>query len=97
MDWDNKDGEQLLLIDADKVINIDKIVMSMTEVDLGKEGMARSVIVLAHKAGSAPDAVDYTLLLSNHAVFELFSSMSNNLWELIDMGWLPSEEENNGG
>jgi hypothetical protein len=69
------------------------MVMSMTEVDLGKDGMARSVILLGHKAGSAPDTVDYTLLLSNHAVYELFSTMSNNLEELIAMGWLPDREE----
>jgi hypothetical protein len=55
--------------------------------------MTRTVMLFAHRDGSAPDAVDYTLQLSSHAVYQLFSSMSNNLEELIGMGWIPGRGE----
>jgi hypothetical protein len=96
MDWDNKDEDQLLLIDGNEVEPVDNLVMSITEVEL-EQGMTRTVMLLAHKAGSAPDAVDYTLQLSSHAVYQLFSSMSNNLEELIGMGWIPGRGEGDNG
>jgi hypothetical protein len=92
MDWDSKEEEQLLIIDGDLVIPVDNIVMTVTEVEL-EQGMTRTVMLLAHRDGSAPDAVDYTLQLSSHAVYQLFSSMSNNLHELVEMGWIPDREE----
>jgi hypothetical protein len=92
MDWDSKDDYQLLLIDGSEVVPVDNITLSVTEVEL-EQGMTRTVMLLAHKAGSAPDAVDYTLQLSSHAVYQLFASMSNNLEELVGMGWIPGRGE----
>jgi hypothetical protein len=92
MDWDSKEQEQLLIIDGNLVVPIDNVVLTVTEVEL-EHGMTRTVMLLAHRDGSAPDAVDYTLQLSSHAVYQLFASMSNNLEELIGMGWMPGRGE----
>ena len=96
MDWDSEDEDQLLIIDADLVEPVDNLVMSITEVEITEE-MSRTVMLLAHKYGSAPDAVDYTLQLSSHAVYQLFASMSINLPELVKMGWIPSKEPGGNG
>jgi Mrp family chromosome partitioning ATPase len=88
MDWNAKEEGQLLIIDADLVDPVDNIVLTVTEVEL-EQGMTRTVMLLAHRDGSASDAVDYTLQLSSHAVYQLFASMSNNLEELVGMGWIP--------
>jgi hypothetical protein len=88
MDWDAKEEGQLLIIDGDLVVPVDNVVLTVTEVEL-EQGVTRTVMLLGHRDGSAPDAVDYTLQLSSHAVYQLFASMSNNLEELIEMGWIP--------
>jgi hypothetical protein len=89
MDW-NADNDQLLLIDADSIVNVDQMILSITEVEFTEdEPMARTVMILAHKQGSDPDAVDYTFQLSNRSVYQLFGAMANNIAELIEMGWIP--------
>jgi hypothetical protein len=89
MDWD-ADNDQLLLIDGNSVVNIDHMIISITEVELPEGGpMARTVMILAHEQDSEPDAVDYTFQLSNRSVYQLFQAMANNIGELVEMGWIP--------
>lgn len=91
MDWVSND-EQLLMIDANVVVNVDGVTLSITDVETDK-GMARTVMMLIHEAGDDDDAVTHTFMLSSHALYALFQAMSTNVHEFIEMGWIPNPEQ----